>query len=55
MIEHNQALKKKIEAWTKFTFPGRQGKYNDYQWNWKNFSGVDYDAREKIMRFLICK
>ena len=36
-----------IEAWTKFTFPGRQGKYNDYQWNWKNFSGVDYDAREK--------
>jgi alpha-amylase len=36
-----------IEAWTKFTFPGRKGKYNDYQWNWKNFSGVDYDAREK--------
>lgn len=36
-----------IEAWTKFTFPGRKGKYNDYQWTWKNFSGVDYDAREK--------
>lgn len=33
-----------IEAWTKFTFPGRQGKYNDYQWTWRNFSGVDYDA-----------
>lgn len=36
-----------IEAWTKFTFPGRDGKYNQYQWHWENFSGVDYDAREK--------
>ncbi|WEV61131.1 alpha-amylase [Streptococcaceae bacterium ESL0729] len=36
-----------IEAWTKFTFPGRAGKYNDYIWTWKNFSGVDYDARTK--------
>lgn len=36
-----------IEAWTKFTYPGRKGKYNDYQWNWQNFSGVDYDARSK--------
>mgnify|MGYP005980599987 FL=1 len=34
-----------IEAWTKFTFPGRKGKYNDYIWTWKNFSGVDYDDR----------
>ena len=36
-----------IEAWTKFTFPGRNGKYNDYVWTWKNFSGVDYDERTK--------
>lgn len=36
-----------IEAWTKFTFPGRKGKYNDYIWTWKNFSGVDYDERTK--------
>src|SRR5699024_9361816 len=35
------------EAWTKFTFPGRKGKYNDYIWTWKNFSGVDYDERTK--------
>ena len=34
-----------IEAWTKFTFPGRKGKYNDYVWTWKKFSGVDYDDR----------
>lgn len=36
-----------IEAWTKFTFPGRKGKYNDYVWTWQNFSGVDYDDRTK--------
>jgi len=36
-----------IEAWTKFTYPNRQGKYNDYSWTWKNFSGVDYDERTK--------
>lgn len=36
-----------IEAWSKFTFPGRQGKYDDYQWTWKNFKGVDYDSRQK--------
>ncbi|WP_265459217.1 alpha-amylase [Enterococcus sp. HY326] len=34
-----------ISAWTKFTFPGRGGTYNDYVWTWQNFSGVDYDAR----------
>ncbi len=36
-----------IEAWTKFTFPGRDGKYNDYVWTWENFSGVDFDTRSK--------
>lgn len=38
---------KEIKAWTKFTFPGRNGKYNQYEWHWQNFSGVDYDARNK--------
>ncbi|MGX7196185.1 alpha-amylase [Enterococcus olivae] len=36
-----------IEAWTKFTYPGRNGEYSDYVWTWKNFSGVDFDARSK--------
>lgn len=42
-----QALsgQEEISAWTKFTFPGRKGIYNDYVWTWHNFSGVDYDAR----------
>lgn len=36
-----------IEAWTKFTFPGRTGKYSDFQWNYTHFDGVDWDQREK--------
>ena len=33
-----------IEAYTKFTFPGRQGKYSDFVWDFQCFSGVDYNA-----------
>ena len=33
-----------ITAWTKFTFPGRGGKLDDFQWDWHCFKGVDYDA-----------
>ncbi len=43
-----------IEAWTKFTFPGRNGKYSDYIWNWDDFDGIDYDQATKenrIFRF----
>lgn len=42
-----ESAQEEIEAWTKFTFPGRAGKYDDYVWTWKNFSGVDYDERSK--------
>lgn len=34
-----------IEAWTKFTFPGRQGKYSDFVWTFQHFTGVDYDHK----------
>ena len=34
-----------IEAWTKFTFPGRGGAYSDFVWDWHCFHGVDYNAR----------
>ncbi len=34
---------KKIGAWTKFTFPGRKGKYSDFVWNWNYFDGIDWD------------
>lgn len=36
--------KHQISAWTKFTFPGRNGKYSDFVWDHTCFSGVDYDA-----------
>ena len=36
-----------IEAYTKFTFPGRKGKYSDFIWDHTCFSGVDYDDRTK--------
>lgn len=31
-----------IEAWTKFTFPGRKGKYSEFIWDHQCFSGVDW-------------
>lgn len=34
-----------IEAWTKFTFPGRDDKYSDFKWSFQHFNGVDYDAK----------
>lgn len=34
-----------IEGWTKFTFPGRQGKYSAFQWHFSHFTGVDFDQR----------
>lgn len=33
-----------IEAWTKFKFPGRKGVYSDFEWDWRCFHGVDYNA-----------
>lgn len=36
-----------ITAWTRFTFPGRAGKYSDFQWNHNHFDGVDWDDRRK--------
>ncbi|HEY9343372.1 MAG TPA: alpha-amylase [Hanamia sp.] len=31
-----------IEAFTKFTFPGRRKKYSEFEWDFMCFSGVDY-------------
>ncbi|ROR14613.1 alpha-amylase [Erwinia sp. JUb26] len=30
------------EAWTRFTFPVREGKYSKFVWDYKCFSGVDH-------------
>lgn len=34
-----------IEGWTGFNFPGREGKYSDFEWNYHHFSGIDYDQK----------
>ncbi len=34
-----------IQAWTRFLFPGRKGKYSDFTWSAMHFSGVDHDDR----------
>jgi alpha-amylase len=31
-----------IDAWTKFTFPGRAGKYSEFIWDQHSFSGIDW-------------
>lgn len=36
-----------ISAWTRFTFPGRGGRYSDFQWNHTHFDGVDWDERAR--------
>jgi alpha-amylase len=36
-----------IEAYTKFTHPGRKNKYSQFVWDHRCFSGVDYDNISK--------
>lgn len=31
-----------IEAWTRFTFPARQGKYSSFIWDHRCFTGIDW-------------
>lgn len=33
-----------IEAWTDYRFDGRNKQYSDFEWNWTDFKGTDYDA-----------
>ncbi|MBL8660162.1 MAG: alpha-amylase [Rhodospirillales bacterium] len=34
-----------IEAWTRFTFPGRGDAHSSFKWHWQHFDAVDYDQR----------
>lgn len=36
-----------IQAWTKFEYKGRGGKYSEFVWNKEHFTGVDYDESTK--------
>lgn len=37
----------KRTVWTKFTFPGRNGKYSTFTWDYTNFNGTDWDEAEQ--------
>ncbi|KAG8838692.1 hypothetical protein FRB91_007462, partial [Serendipita sp. 411] len=36
-----------IEAWTRYTFKARKGKYSIMSWNSDHFTGTDWDARRR--------
>ena len=36
-----------IEGYTKFTFPARKEKYSAFKWDHTNFTGIDYDDKNK--------
>ena len=44
-----------VKVWSKFTFPGRKGKYSRFTWNHEHFTGTDWDEKtqetDKIYRF----
>jgi alpha-amylase len=44
-----------IDAYTKFTFPGRKGKYSQFIWDHRCFTGVDYahDLGERAIYTII--
>lgn len=41
--EEEQSEPQYIEAWTKYTFPGRADQYSTFKWNWTHFDGIDWD------------
>ena len=36
-----------IRAWSRFTFPGRKGKYSRFTWDHTHFTGTDWDETAK--------
>ena len=55
--DRNQQIggEQKIKVWSRFTFPGRNGKYSRFTWDHTHFSGADWDeytqAADRIFRF----
>ena len=45
----------KVKVWSRFTFPGRKGKYSRFTWDHSHFTGTDWDensqACDRIFRF----
>ncbi|MED0656425.1 alpha-amylase [Anoxybacillus ayderensis] len=40
----------RIQAWTKFDFPGRGNTYSSFKWRWYHFDGTDWDESRKLNR-----
>ncbi|MDO4615850.1 MAG: alpha-amylase [Lachnospiraceae bacterium] len=47
--DRNQQISGELEinAWTRFTYPGRKGRYSKEQWDFHDFNGTDFDDEEK--------
>ncbi len=43
-----------VKVWSKFTFPGRKGKYSKFEWNHTCFTGTDWDEITKEKGQLYC-
>jgi alpha-amylase len=44
-----------VTVWTGFDYPGRAGKHSGFKYNWRHFTGIDYEARTRkrgIWRFV---
>ena len=46
---------RRVKVWSRFTFPGRHGKYSRFTWDHTHFTGTDWDeyskAPDQIFRF----
>ncbi len=42
-----------VEAYTKFTFPGRNGKYSKFEWNSSTFTGIDKEKNGECVIYSI--
>ncbi|NJO71380.1 MAG: alpha-amylase, partial [Oscillatoriales cyanobacterium RM1_1_9] len=41
---HPKGPMQEIKAYTYYNFPGRQGKYSDFEWHWWHFDAVDWNV-----------
>lgn len=44
-----------VKVATKYTFPGRRKRYSDFEWNWTDFNGIDYNnatGEKAIFKFI---
>ena len=55
--DRNQQIggEQKVKVWSRFTFPGRNGKYSAFTWDHSHFTGTDWDeytqVPDQIFRF----